>query len=128
MSPHQTARKFQATRRVNGRVSVALSLGLPVAPIVLKPATIPTSKGKTQNHKGENMSRESSNEYLGLRLMNGFDYENQAWVVDGKFAACGHPANMRCGCYGREHAGELTVAPVSPSQEFVFHAGLNQVK
>ena len=42
MSPHQTARKFQATRGVNGRVSVALGLGLPVAPIVLKPATIPS--------------------------------------------------------------------------------------
>ena len=74
------------------------------------------------------MSRQSSNEYLGLRLMNGFDYENQAWVVDGKFAACGHPTNMRCGCYGREHAGELTVAPANPSDEFIFHAGLHQAK
>lgn len=35
-----------------------------------------------------------------------FDYENQAWVVDGLYERCGHPEEMRCGCYGRLHAGE----------------------
>ena len=35
-----------------------------------------------------------------------YDYENQAWVVDGRYVRCGHPDNMDCGCYGREHEGE----------------------
>ncbi len=44
-----------------------------------------------------------------------FDYEHQAWTAiqdrDGQIARryvrCGHPDAMRCGCYGREHAGEI---------------------
>ena len=36
----------------------------------------------------------------------GFDYENQAWVVDGRYVSCGHPETMDCGCFGRIHAGE----------------------
>lgn len=36
-----------------------------------------------------------------------FDYENQAWVVNGRYIRCGHPESMACGCYGREHAGEV---------------------
>lgn len=39
-------------------------------------------------------------------LQNGFDYQNQAWVVNGKYVACGHPASMECDCFGRLHAGE----------------------
>jgi hypothetical protein len=42
------------------------------------------------------------------RLVNGFDYERQAWVIDGKYRRCGHPQNMRCNCYGRLHEGEET--------------------
>ena len=52
MSPRITAQKMQATRGVNGHIFVAMGLGLPVAPIVLKPATIPTGNTKTQNHNG----------------------------------------------------------------------------
>ena len=52
--------------------------------------------------------RTSSNELKNGRLMNGYDYENQAWVVDGKYVRCGHPENMKCGCCGREHEGEET--------------------
>jgi hypothetical protein len=40
-----------------------------------------------------------------------YDYANQAWVVDGRYVACGHPATMACGCYGRAHAGELAPEP-----------------
>ncbi len=49
-------------------------------------------------------------EDLGLtrRLIDGYDYENQAWVKDGKYVRCGHPEEMNCGCYGREHEGEET--------------------
>lgn len=36
-----------------------------------------------------------------------FDYENQAWVIDGRYQRCGHPEAMDCGCYGRAHAGEV---------------------
>ena len=39
-------------------------------------------------------------------VVNGYDYEKQAWVVDGKYVRCGHPDEMNCGCYGREHEGE----------------------
>lgn len=39
-----------------------------------------------------------------------FDYENQAWVVDGRYVSCGHPETMKCGCFGRIHAGEPPAA------------------
>jgi hypothetical protein len=35
-----------------------------------------------------------------------YDYDNQAWVVDGLYQTCGHPEAMRCTCYGKLHAGE----------------------
>ena len=54
------------------------------------------------------MSRESSDEYRGNRLINGYDYNRQAWVIDGKYQRCGHPDEMPCGCYGRAHEGEET--------------------
>jgi hypothetical protein len=38
--------------------------------------------------------------------MLGFDYENQAWVVDGRYRSCGH-SESSCGCYGKAHEGEL---------------------
>jgi len=43
-------------------------------------------------------------------LLNGYDYKNQAWVRNGRYVRCGHPASMNCGCYGLTHQGEL-VAP-----------------
>ena len=49
-----------------------------------------------------------SNETVCDRLINGYDYDNQAWVIDGKYVRCGHPENMDCGCYGKEHEGEQT--------------------
>ncbi len=38
-----------------------------------------------------------------------YDYEKQVWILDGKYVRCGHPDNMACGCYGKEHAGENAV-------------------
>ena len=35
-----------------------------------------------------------------------YDYDNQAWVVDGKYENCGHLPFVLCRCYGREHRGE----------------------
>lgn len=40
--------------------------------------------------------------WIGLH----FDYINQAWTQDGKYIRCGHPENMKCGCFGRVHEGE----------------------
>lgn len=37
-----------------------------------------------------------------------FDYDRQAWVKDGRYLRCGHPEHMVCGCYGREHEGEMS--------------------
>ncbi len=52
------------------------------------------------------MSRQSQDQFDGQGiLLNGFDYDNQAWVADGKYVRCGHPESMNCGCYGKEHAG-----------------------
>lgn len=42
------------------------------------------------------------------RLMNGYDYINQAWVLDGRYIRCGHPETMDCHCYGKDHDGEET--------------------
>lgn len=36
----------------------------------------------------------------------GYDYDNQAWVVNGKYEMCGHTTNKPCFCFGRAHAGE----------------------
>jgi len=35
-----------------------------------------------------------------------FDYDRQAWVVDGKYVRCAHPQSMKCNCYGRIYAGQ----------------------
>ena len=55
------------------------------------------------------MSRVSGDEMVDGRLMNGYDYERQAWVVEGRYVACSHSTAMTCGCYGREHVGEETL-------------------
>jgi hypothetical protein len=52
--------------------------------------------------------RTSNDEYKGKRLMNGYDYKNQAWVIDGKYVKCGHSEGMNCKCYGKIHYGEET--------------------
>ena len=33
-----------------------------------------------------------------------YDYENQAWLKDGKYIKCGHTND--CECYGKKHEGE----------------------
>ena len=62
------------------------------------------------------MSRLSQDEFDGQGvLLNGFDYNNQAWVKDGKYLRCGHPESMTCGCFGRTHEGK----PVRVSVETI---------
>jgi hypothetical protein len=53
--------------------------------------------------------RYSNDQFENGRLMNGFDYQNQAWVENGRYVRCGHPESMDCGCYGRQHEGEQAV-------------------
>jgi hypothetical protein len=36
-----------------------------------------------------------------------FDYENQAWIVNGRYVRCNHPPSMNCNCYGKLHHREL---------------------
>ena len=67
------------------------------------------------------MSRQSSNEYRNGLLFNGYDYTNQAWVMDGVYITCGHvmPNPMTgkptpCKCYGKIHAGEPSIEPETP--------------
>jgi hypothetical protein len=55
------------------------------------------------------MSRTGGNSYLNGFLWNGYDYTRQAWVKDGAYVRCGHPESIKCTCYGRDHAGELSL-------------------
>lgn len=36
-----------------------------------------------------------------------YDYENQVWIIDGKYQDCGHPIEWECDCFGRIHQGEV---------------------
>jgi hypothetical protein len=38
-----------------------------------------------------------------------YDYENQVWIVNGKYTRCGHAKEMKCNCYGRLHEGETAI-------------------
>ena len=50
------------------------------------------------------------------KVTNGYDYTNQAWILDGVYVRCGHPEVgdvlpegtvwTGCSCYGLEHEGE----------------------
>ena len=53
------------------------------------------------------MTRTSNNLHVieTGRLIHGYDYENQAWVKDGVYVACGHPDSWNCLCYGKINAG-----------------------
>ena len=47
------------------------------------------------------------NEVSGkLELVNGYDYTNQAWVMDGRYQDCGHAETFNCSCFGRKHKGQ----------------------
>ena len=35
-----------------------------------------------------------------------FDYQCQAWLLNGIFVRCAHPVSMNCSCYGKIHEGE----------------------
>ena len=62
--------------------------------------------------------RVSSNQVENGRLINGFDYDKQAWVVNGRYIRCGHPVGLDCKCYGTLHTGEETRAIGKTVAEF----------
>ena len=65
------------------------------------------------------MSRTSNDQRdANGNLINGYDYANQAWVVDGKYVRCGHSEDNDCGCFGREHAGETVLAVIHASHTY----------
>jgi len=39
------------------------------------------------------------------KLVNGYDYDRQCWVLLGIVQPCGHPSLDPC-CYACQHAGE----------------------
>ena len=62
------------------------------------------------------MIRTSGNVITGGRLVDGYDYTNQAWVKNGVYVDCGHPSDFlfaeeeKCGCFGRKNKGVQTGA------------------
>jgi hypothetical protein len=67
------------------------------------------------------VSRTSNDEYRNGLLFNGYDYTQQAWVVDGVYFTCGHskpnPLTGKatsCTCYGRLHEGEPSIERQAP--------------
>lgn len=57
-------------------------------------------------------------------VRDGFDYDLQVWVRDGRVQRCGHPADMACGCNGRAYAG-LTIAEAT---KLATAARINRVR
>ena len=41
-----------------------------------------------------------------------YDYDRQVWVRDDIVQDCGHVQGLRCGCYGRQYAGQSMAARV----------------
>ena len=51
--------------------------------------------------------RYSGDQYVNGKLLNGYDYDNQAWVENGVYLKCGHSEScMDCHCFGKIHEGE----------------------
>lgn len=50
--------------------------------------------------------RESRNEMKDGKLVNGFDYDLQVWVIDGVIQECGHPTNMQDVCNACKYQGK----------------------
>lgn len=52
------------------------------------------------------MSRNSNDELDSTgQVLNGFDYDLQVWVEDGRVMDCGHKVLSRCGCAARKYKG-----------------------
>lgn len=58
--------------------------------------------------------------YKDGKLWQGYDYINQAWVIDGRYVRCGHPESMNCSCYGLLNEGKEPNGQISRN---VFDTG-----
>jgi hypothetical protein len=45
-------------------------------------------------------------QHQSLHVDTQYDYDNQAWVINGLYSDCAHPVDHGCQCYGRLHQGE----------------------
>jgi hypothetical protein len=97
MSPRITAKKTEFTRAIDGRVFVALGLGLSVAPVALTAVSFPQVKGKTQNQNGANTMSDKKSE-VGTGICK--DCANPA-VVHG-WGYCSE-------CIARDYAGKQSM-------------------
>lgn len=55
------------------------------------------------------MARKGNDTYKNGLLFDGYDYENQSWIVEGKYIRCGHPEEMDCECFGKIHEGQTVL-------------------
>ena len=39
--------------------------------------------------------------HQAIHVETQYDYDNQAWVIDGVYVDCGHKEGHRCNCFGR---------------------------
>lgn len=74
------------------------------------PQVTPEMIGLAEKAPGKRLVIDLAIERVAPSDVSGFDYQNQAWVVDGRYVSCGHPEVMKCGCFGRIHAGESPAA------------------
>jgi hypothetical protein len=51
------------------------------------------------------MTKDSAESYLNRREIQ-YDYDNQAWIINGVYQDCNHPESMDCQCFGRLNAGK----------------------
>ena len=51
------------------------------------------------------IDRTTGDQYLNGTLYNGYDYNRQAWVSEGRYQSCGHKAGAGA-CWACDHAGE----------------------
>jgi len=51
----------------------------------------------------------SRNYYSEDKSKLSFDYDKQVWIINGKYQNCGHPEDMNCNCYGRQHKDETAI-------------------
>lgn len=71
--------------------------------------------------------RISNDVYKDGKLVDGFDYDVQAWIKGGVILNCGHPQTMDCGCYGRAHAGKR-LEDVKAAEFMKSHLSITVIK
>lgn len=93
-----------------------------------------------EGYQGAKMSRLSTDQMKDGKVLNGFDYDVQAWVRDSVYQDCGHPAEMkarrccnahlfagqRVGVVSLRYDGRYTDLPGKPRQWTILSHFLDQ--